>query len=450
MASTSTPTSVVDGIVWPAIPSPETATTLAIIQQLEQSQWWPPEILERHQLQQLEFLVTHAWRTVPIYRERLQCLDGLRRGQLTMDLFRQIPILKRGEISEMGEDILSRQLPEDHFPTATISTSGSTRAPMTIKTTAVTRQIYKALNLRFHLWHQRDFSAKICWIKVLKNDPDDIAGRWAPGYESGPVLEFEISKPVSQQLAWLREHNPDYLFTYPTNLRELIKLSEASGDGISNLKQVGTMAGVMDDDIRTECERVWQVPVIDGYSSQEVGFIALQCPSEPIYHVQSESLLVEILDDADRPCAPGEIGRVVITDLQNFAMPLIRYEIGDYAELGESCPCGRGLPVLKRIMGRTRNMLRLPSGDSLWPRFAAGSLSKLPYIRQVQLVQTSFEEIVINLVVTHELTPEEEKTILDLVSTSIGHSFEFKFNYMAEIKRSASGKFEDFMSELAG
>ena len=76
---------------------------------------------------------------------------------------------------------------------------------------------------------------------------------------------------------------------------------------------------------------------------------------------------MEVLDNHGRPCKEGETGRVVLTDLHNFTMPLIRYEIGDYAEVGPPCACGRGLPVLARILGRSRNMLTLPAGDRIWP-----------------------------------------------------------------------------------
>jgi phenylacetate-CoA ligase len=102
--------------------------------------------------------------------------------------------------------------------------------------------------------------------------------------------------------------------------------------------------------------------MVDMYTCQEAGYLALQCPDHPHYHVQSENVLLEVVDDQGLPCAPGEVGRVLVTSLNNFATPLIRYEIGDYAEVGAACSCGRGLPVLKRIMGRYRNLLTLPDG----------------------------------------------------------------------------------------
>jgi phenylacetate-coenzyme A ligase PaaK-like adenylate-forming protein len=88
------------------------------------------------------------------------------------------------------------------------------------------------------------------------------------------------------------------------------------------------------------------VNIADIYSEQEVGYIALQFPDYPYYHVQPENILVEVLDDNGNVCSSGDIGRVVITTLHNFTTPLIRYEIMDYAKVGEPCSCGRGLPVL--------------------------------------------------------------------------------------------------------
>ena len=87
------------------------------------------------------------------------------------------------------------------------------------------------------------------------------------------------------------------------------------------------------------------------YSCEEAGYIALQCPQAEHYHCQSESVLVEVLDDEGRPCTPGQVGKVVLTALHNFAMPLIRYENQDYAEVGPPCACGRGLPVKRADNG---------------------------------------------------------------------------------------------------
>lgn len=105
---------------------------------------------------------------------------------------------------------------------------------------------------------------------------------------------------------------------------------------------------------------------------------------------------MEILDENGKPCEPGELGRVVVTPLDNFAMPLIRYDIGDYAEVGKHCPCGRGLPVLKRIVGRVQDLVVLPSGERRWTLLSAGNIEsflEIAPIRQYQFVQKDLQTI---------------------------------------------------------
>ena len=442
------PVSACEEVVWPALPAPRLAQMIALLYQFEQSQWWSPETLEHHQLRQLEVLCAYASRNVPYYRERLKCVAGLRQGDLTRERWREIPILRRADIQESGSDLVSRRLPKAHLPVGEISTSGSTGRSITAKTTSMTRLFFHALNMRYHLWHERDFAGKTCAIMVWGSSRARKPNGWAHGYRSGPMVHFDISRPVAEQISWLMRESPAYLLTYPNNLKALLRYGEETGSRVPTLHEVVTMAEVLDPETRTECERVWGVSVVDSYSSQEAGMIALQCPKRPVYHVQSESVMVEILREDATSCRPGEVGRVVVTDLKNLAMPLIRYEIGDYAEPGEACPCGRGLPVLARVLGRSRNMLRLPSGEAVWPRLGIVRLAKVAPVRQAQMVQTSLEEIRVNLVVARPLTAAEEDGVCDLIGGTIGSEFVLRLAYVDEIPRAASGKFEDFRSEL--
>jgi phenylacetate-CoA ligase len=162
--------------------------------------------------------------------------------------------------------------------------------------------------------------------------------------------------------------------------------------------------------------------------------------------VQSESVKVEVLDDAGRPCAPGAIGRVVVSSLHNFAMPILRYKLGDYAEAGAPCPCGRGLPTLARILGRSRNMLVLPSGERYWPLSGAFEFRDIAPIRRSQMVQLDLERIEMRMVADRPVTPDEERRLAGVVRRWVGHPFEVQFKYLDAFPASASGKFEDFIS----
>ncbi len=449
------PTSARTGIHWPAVPSAQDALVLALLYQLEQSQWLPPDTLHRLQFRQLGLLLDHAAATVPFYADRLGEAAGLAPGDLTWEHWRQIPILERADVQEAGADLFTTKLPGDHGKTYDIATSGSTGRPIAVKGTDLTGLYHGALNLRFQFWCRRDFSAKSAAIRALDGWREQAARQnkpvpWVQAHRSGPRYFFDITRPVAEQFEWLRKLDPDYLLTHPSNLGALLQRSEDTGYRPSRLRDAGTTGEVVDPALRRECERVWGIPIKDSYTAEEVGMIALQCPEHAHYHVQAERLLVEILDAAGAACKPGEVGRIVVTDLHNFAAPLIRYAIGDYAEVGAPCPCGRGLPVLSRILGRSRNMLVLPSGDSLWPTLDLDILQAVAPFRSAQVIQRSVEEIEVRLVATRPMTAEEEERMRVHFRDRLTDAFRLNFVYVDDIPRSPNGKFEDFRSEVDG
>ena len=448
------PRPAVPGIRWPAIPTLRDANVLALLDQFERSEWWPPEVLLAHQLRQLENLLVHAARTVPLYRERLDVLAPLRRGGLTLEKWRQIPVLRRAEFQDVQAEAVSNAVPESHGTVSENTSSGSLGRPVTLKVTGVTGMFFAAINLRYHLWHGRDLSATACAIQPLREkwqieaSEADKALPWVPVYQTGRMYYLDSRGPVRQRFEWLIRHEPQYLLTQPSNLRALIQYSRETGRVPRGLSQVSTLSEIVDPALRDDCAQVWGAIVCDVYSCEELGLVALQCPDHPHYHVQSESVFVEVLNEQGEACAPGETGRVVATDLHNFATPLIRYEIGDYAEVGAACPCGRGLPVLSRIMGRYRNMLTLPSGGTIWPSYPASLFLSVARVRQRQLIQHDLDEIEVKLVVAEALTAEQEAKIAENLTGAFGHPFRFRFTYSDDIPTGPGGKFEDFISKL--
>ena len=361
--------------------------------------------------------------------------------------------MTRADIQDGGLDLVSRALPKGHGQARDASTSGSTGQPVSFKRTQITALFFAALNLRYHLWHGRDFSAKVAKITRLPN-PDGVQKpqNWVPGHVSGPLVQLDIRKSVGEQLAWLEQVEPDYLLTHPSNLRALLQRCRETRLRLPSLREVATMSEVLDPDLRAKCRQVWGLPIVDGYSAEEAGLIALQCPEHPHYHVQSESVLVEIIDDQGRPRRAGESGRVVVTDLHNFAMPLIRYDINDYATLGGPCSCGRGLSVIQFVLGRVSNMLTLPSGNKIWPSFHlvfVDALGKsLPSFREAQLVQRTLEEIEVRVVATRPVTVEEEGRARKALGEALSDAFAFRFVYVDDLPRPPSGKFQAILSDL--
>jgi phenylacetate-CoA ligase len=142
---------------------------------------------------------------------------------------------------------------------------------------------------------------------------------------------------------------------------------------------------------------------------------------------------------------------VLISTLHNFATPLLRYELGDYAAFGESCGCMRGLPTITRIHGRKRNRMIYPDGRSEFPYLGEhGQIYKLTgvRVRAFQIVQRSVEEVEVRLVTEREFTADETDRISRLFQGNFGHPFRITITYWSEIPKSARGKFEEFVSEV--
>ena len=355
------------------------------------------------QARQLSRLLKHAATEVPYYRQSLPKIDGDAQPAEIFDLLKQIPLLTRRHVQTAGQALFAEKVPAAHGKSAITSTSGSTGQPVAVRTTDMTEFFSRTLTLRDSIWHQRDFSQALAAIRFTgdaqgKPPLGTQAANWGAAVEklipTGPGFLLNVHSTIEEQTAWLRHVNPGYLLSYPSVLLAIGRHLTKHGWRLPNLRQVRTYGEILEPSSRIALREFFGVPVVNMYSSQEVGYIALQCPAHDHYHVQSESLLVEVLDDAGEPCSAGQVGRVVITSLHNFGMPLIRYELGDYAEVGGRCPCGRGLPVLTRILGRQRNLLTLPTGEQRWPIFTAGDRpEELPAFYQFQVVQTSLEEI---------------------------------------------------------
>ncbi len=452
--------SSIEEIEWPAVPDPRASALLAILFQLERSQWWPAEKLEAAQFGQLQRLLAHARRSVPFYRERLKNAPTAPGSAFDLDSWREIPILRREDVQNAGDALISVDLPGSHGSTDEIFTSGSTGRAIRAVRTELWGLFWSAFTLRDHFWHRRDMNGKLATIRESGHGkapyPDGaVSDNWGHAsrlvFATGPSVSLNITSTVEQQVEWLRRENPDYLLTHPSIVHRLAEYCLEKGIQLPRLCQVETISEVLQPATRTLCQEVWGVPLVDMYTAREAGYIALQCPTAEHYHVQSEGIFVEVLNERGEPCKPGEIGRVIVTPLHNFAMPLIRYDIGDYAEAGEPCACGRGLPVLRRILGREQNMLIMPDGEARWPLLSSSDLQAMQArapVRRYQFVQKSLESIELRLSTARPLTAKEQEALRDWVRDKFGHPFEVSLSFHDSLTGAEAGKFEDFISEI--
>jgi phenylacetate-CoA ligase len=435
------------------MPDPPGALALAMQFQLSRSQWLAPAELQARQFAQLAPLIDYAFATTTFYRQRLGAAGYKPDMPIDPDWFARIPALSRIELQQRPTALTSGRIPPEHGQCYAGDTSGSSGIPVRCYGSDVTALLWRALTLREYLWHRRDFSAKLLAIRAGADShayPDWGAGI-REAFHTGPMIVLSTKLGIDEQHARLCREDPAYLVSHPSIVRDLALHSIRTGKRPKSLAEVRTVGEVLHDDLRAIVTDAWGAPVVDTYSAVEVGYMALQCPRVKHYHIQSEAVLVEVLDQHGVACKPGEVGRVVVTMLHNFAMPLIRYDIGDYAEVGEPCACGRGLPVLTRIMGRRRNMLVLPDGRRIWPTIAARDWRRVAPIVQCRFVQKSAARVQAQVVAERRLSQAERSAFADLVVGRWGRNgpIELVIDEVDAIARGAGEKFEDFVSEIA-
>ena len=439
---------------FPALFERSGAQLMATLFQLEQSQWWPPEKLQLAQARQLQALLDHAREHVPFYRQRFDGIPRFESPEALLEQWSELPLLTRDDIHAAGPGLATTEPLPLHGRQHQIKTSGSTGRPLQALSNELVTHFFRSIACRDILWHRRDFHKKLCVIRPDRKKSQEATERETWGrplsliYETGPTAGLHSSAPSTQQLDWLLEQQPAYLLSMPSNFQGLAEEMQRRNVRLEQLEQLISFAETLSPQRRQYLEQYFGAPIKDMFSSVEAGYIALQCPDNTHMHVQSEAILVEVLDDSDQPCKPGEIGRLVLTPLHNFSTPLIRYENGDYVELGDACSCGRGLPVIKQVMGRERNLLTLPDGSRSWPYLAIGEWSRFGPIIQAQVVQKSTTWLEVRLGAERKLVEEEEKALSNYLSKQLTWEFEHRFSYHEALHRGRNRKFEDFISEL--
>lgn len=444
------------------MPDAKASIPLAMQYQLEMSQRLEPSELSACQFRQLRESIQHAFQTVPHYQECFTTA-GIKKipEVIDSDFLLQLPVLDRASLQANPTSLVSARIPASHGKTYTIRTSGSTGVPVEVMVTDYTRFLWRAFTLREHVWHNRDFGKKLCVIRWMHKDiGQPPEGRrninWGTAidavYNTGPAVALNISTPLIQQVQWLQDQAPAYLLSFPSNLAALAHYCIDHHIHLPGLIEVKTVGENLTSEQRILYHEAWNVRVTDLYSTEEVGYIALQCPQHDHYHVMSENIYVEILDDSGNPCRPGQAGRVILSTLNNFAMPMLRYDIGDIAIASdEPCSCGRSLPVITRILGRKRNRLILPDGRSEFPYL--GEHGQLEAIcgqkpRQFQFIQKSTDSVLVRLVLDRPMTADEEGRYASILQANLGHPFRILYEYLDHIPASSRGKFEEFMSEV--
>ena len=449
------------GSTFPVLLPVEVAQAWAAYFTLDRSQWLDPAQLRAGQLAQLRTLIAHCIESVPYYRKLLRERGVAARDIQSTEDLRHLPILPRRTLQEQAAALRATTLPTGTRATASAGTAGTSGIPVDVQQTNVVVVWWWALYLRALQWCGFDPRRTLAAIRAtgqsgaaLRQLLDGVSqpywdARLHKLIETGPSHAMDIHQDPRRQLEWLRRVDPDYLISFPSNLEFLASLMAESGRKLPRLAGIQSYGETLTDAVRELVESAFGVRVWNTYSCSEAGAVAAPCPAGHGLHVQAENVIVEVLDAEDRPCAPGEIGRVILTPLNNFQMPLIRYDIMDEAEVGpDRCACGRGLPTLRSVLGRTRPMLRLPDGRVKHSAGLAIGLRAVGGCHQFQVVQRRVDHLLVRIVPDRTWTAEHPARVTALMREHFEAPIRVEVATVEHLERPPGGKLLAFITEL--
>jgi phenylacetate-CoA ligase len=423
---------------------------------LARTEWLPPRELAAYQQEQLVRLVCHARDSLPFYRDRLSCLFTSD-DRIDLTHWNEVPFLTRDDVIRDGEAMRVADLSPDYGEVAEAKTSGSTGVPLKVATNGQVFFAGNALLTRTARWFGLDTTRPLATIRRFIDEPAPASAEgnsdkgWSHTSPDAPRYEFDMLAPIARQIEWLAWRNAPYLFTQPSGALAIAHAVTPEQGRALGIECVLLFGETVPEDAPMFITERLGARVAAIYSCREIGFIAGSCPSGTHYHVAAENALVEIVDDDGRDVAPGERGHVVVTGLYNYVMPFIRYRLGDIAIAGAApCPCGRSLPVIRRIEGRTRNAFVFRDGSRIWPRGAmVRAMHPFVPFRRFQLIQHTHEEIEFRYVPDGSGRRPDPVGLNAYARQVLHPSVEMRAVEVDALMAGPSGKLDEFVSEVS-
>ncbi len=409
-------TTITHSLLWPAWERGlRGRPTPALLAQLMRSETSSLETLRDGQVSALRALLTHAAAGSPFYAARI-AEAGVEPRRVSFDSFRRLTILTRTEAQASLEGRTSSIQP---LPSIRKTTGGTTGEPLVIRYDALSEHWRQAVKLRGFGWagYRVGASSLHYWGAPstaksrgaqLKQRIDRALKRetWIDSNHQDDAARLAVVRALS-------ERKPSFLFAYSQAASDLARFINARGlRAWPDVTVVGGAEKIFPDD-RLELERAFG-EVFETYGCREVMLIATECDEHDGLHISMENLLVEIVDDAGDPVAPGNVGRVVLTDLHNYGCPMIRYANGDMAIAvapEDVCRCGRSHPRLRSIEGRSTETLRDAQGGAVGGMVFNLLFSPLAeHVRQFQVHQAADSAITVRIVAASDaLAPSVEQ-----------------------------------------
>ncbi|WP_374243274.1 phenylacetate--CoA ligase family protein [Zoogloea sp.] len=425
--------------------------TVAIRQEMEDVQWWPRERILEKQAQRLRAFLADIGTHTPYYRE-LFARTGFDPKAVTgpADL-QKLPFLTKATIKQKSDGLRA----DDAKGLARFNTGGSSGEPLIffIGTERVTHDV--AAKWRATRWWDVDIGDPeiVIWgspIELGTQDRVRLIRDKLMRTELLPAFEMSDAK-VEGFIARIREMRPKMLFGYPSAISHIAAHAEKKGIRLDDLgiKVVFVTSERLYDHQRDLIARLFKAPVANGYGGRDAGFIAHACPSGSM-HITAEDIVVEIVDSDGKVLPPGQSGEIVVTHLATRDYPFVRYRTGDVGVLSDhACPCGRGLPILSEIQGRSTDFVIAADGTVMHGLSLIYVLRDIPGVASFKIVQETKALTTVFVIPGAAFEPADVGRIESGLKRRLGDAVSIDVRLVDTIPAEASGKFRYVISRIA-
>ncbi len=417
---------------------------------LEASQWYSPLALKELQLEKLKMLLNHAYQNVPWYRKKFQERNITPGDIRTLDDLQILPILTKDDLRSQTT-ILAAQGYRGRKSIA--KTSGSTGISVKFYKDRQSSGYGRAAMYRGHRWFGVDIGDREArlWgvpIGVKEKMVHRLADYFLNRFRE---TSFELSDIILENyLASIQKQNPKYLMGYPSMVYQFARfLKEKKIDLRSCFAMVKVTSESLYEYQRTLIADVFQCPIVNEYGAAETGLIGFECPYHGM-HLMSECAIVE--EHAKDELSDGN-SELIVTDLNNYALPVIRYKLGDRGKLSTGiCKCGRGLPLIDNIQGRSSDIVYKADSTPVHSSIFSYILKEVTRIgggvRQYKVYQDEIGQLRIEIVKDSGYKQTSEQLIKEIIYRQFGNNMRLDISYVNEIQREKSGKLRYFVSKL--
>jgi len=419
---------------------------------LDKTQWWSYSELKKLQLKKLKKLLKHANDNVPFYHKMFKKLSFKPELVTSVNDLDKLPILTKELVNKNFNELYARNYSKEEFILST--TGGSTAVPMKFYIDKRWNACNMAAAYRSWSWAGYRPGDKMAYlwsaIQDLKNsnNKEKIRNYLLKTIKLDAFNLTDENMEIYAQI--LKKFKPKVINTYASVIFTFSEHIKKMGIDYIKPNAILTTADMLYDYKRKSIEQAFNCDVFDYYSGRDTTLQAAECSEHFGYHMSIENAVVEFMKGNEHVVS-GETGNLIITDLCNYAMPLIRYEIGDLGTPSdERCPCGRNLPIMKSLEGRTYDYILTPDGKQLSGLFFHSILVyyKIKGIKEFQIVQKTKDKIILFIVKNEKEDIEDINRFISFIQKNVGEKVEIELKYVSSIKRTPTGKLRHVISDI--